>query len=369
VLPNPVARTSRAARLAAFLGLLLAAVPRVGAAAKPQLRIEYLPTIVYQDEAITVSARVEADGQAAFRVAAALVNSSEETLATAEARGSADQEKPWRRHLSVGPVDGEPAALVVRLIPPKGTGTLSAVKVPILTASDGLPPLRADGMRFTNGDGRAVLVRIEHRVWERRDTWPLFRWLYHKVYGDAWAVSRVVVVGEALGVPGDGYLQKLRRADSFTVQTLLVGNEARTKALPVLRAAARLTREKLEPTPDLAVLALGFRDADVGTDVRQFHKALELMAQHLEREGCDALVVLGPGGPKHLRRRLAGYRKAARKVAHIYHGKFLDLGRVLRAEHFVSAAGQGQVQLRFPNPQGHAAMAKAVLEFLDKVTR
>lgn len=345
------------------------AVARGGAAKPPRLCIEYLPAIVYEDEAVTLCARVEATGApAAFLFTASLLDGSGRVLASDLARGTANAGAPWRRHSSLRPERGEPRTLVLRLATPTGARTLAALEIPVLSARKPLPPLQAKGTRLALDSGQRVLVRIEHRVWRRKVTWPLVRWVHRKLYGDTWAASRALVIGDDLGAPEDGYLARLVASRKPPIRALPIASAA-GGALPVLRAAAALTRAKLEPTPDLAILCLGWRDADLGADVEQFGKTLELMVQQLERRGCGRCVLVGPAGPSHLRKRLAAYRKAARHVAHTYRGRFLDLAPRLADEHFAGDEAGGRLLLRLPNAKGHAAIADAVLNYLKKITR
>ncbi|MBL7223699.1 MAG: hypothetical protein ISS72_07590 [Candidatus Brocadiae bacterium] len=364
----------RSARAALVLALCLA-VPsqraaRAAPAAKPRLCIEYLPAIVYDDEAITLCGRVEAEGgPAAFQYTASLLDRSERVLASHLERGAAKPGQPWRCRTSLRPKSGTPHALLVRLATPKAGSTLASVRVPILSGQARLPALTAKGTRLADAEGRLVLVRIQHRVWERKDTWPLFRWIGHKLYGDTWSVSRALVLGDDLGMPEGGYLGRLGTHRSPSIHVLRVASQGSGASPSALRAVALLSRTALDATPGLALLSLGWREPDVGADVMEFGKTLELIVQQLERRGCERVLVLGPGGPPGLRKRLAPYAAAARRVAHTYDGRFVALAPALTDAHFLSGAADSPLRLRLPNAAGHAALADAILATLKKITR
>ena len=364
----------RGARAPAAALCLLAglAAARAGAAVRPRLCIEYLPAIVYDDDAVTLCARVESPGEdtaVRFLFSASLLAGSGRVLASDMAKGSAKSEAPWRRHSSLRPSGAEPAKLLVRVMPAGGGLPLAAVEVPVLRARAPLPPLQAKGLRLADAKGRRVLVRIEHRTWKPKETWPLVRWLSYKFYGDSWDVARAALLGDDLGAPRNGYLAQVAARSPVPLQTIPVASAGPDVGLPVLRAVAALTRAKLQPNTGLALVCLGHRDADFGSDVLQFRKAVELIVQQLERRGCAHCVLVAPTGPSHLKKRLAPYHKATRYVAHNYRAHLLDLAPRLTDDHYAGGPPGGRLLLRLPGPAGHRAIADALAAFLKSVVR
>jgi len=343
-----------------------------GQAAAPRLCIEYLPGLVYEEQPLAVCVRVEAVGAAsgAVRVAAALRDAAGRVLASDGAQGAPKPQAPWRHHSTLSAPRGSPAELELLLTKASGADLLAKLSVRLLSAREPLPSLRVKGMRLADDAGRPVVLRVEHRVRKPEDTWPLFRWLRRRLYGDRWAFRRVLVVGDDLGAPRDGYLARVAAGGrGFAVSTVAVPSAPRRPGPPVLRAVAALTAARLERAPDLAVLSLGHRDGDYGTDVIQFGRALERIVQELERRGCGQFVILAPVGPRHLRERLAPYGEAAERVAFAYRARFVDLSGRLREEHWSGEGAGRRLLLRLPNPKGHQALADALGRYLRKIRR
>ncbi|MFW6108708.1 MAG: SGNH/GDSL hydrolase family protein [bacterium] len=349
---------------------LIVCAAAVSGGGSPRLRIEYLPAIVYADQPLAVCARVEATRAEPVRLAVALRDAEGTVLAASGAAGTAKPEAPWRCHVALRLARGTPTALDVVLTRASGAGELDKVTVRVLNPGEALPPLGVKGMRLTDAAGGPVVVRIEHRVYRRKQEWPLIRWVAHRIYGDRLGFDRVLLLGETLGEPREHYLAKTAASPApFEASVLAVPSRSRPPAPPVLRAVAALSQTETLAEPDLAVISLGHRDPDFGTDVLTFHRGLELVAQELERRGCDHLVFLSPLGPGHLARRLEPYAEAARRVARIYHGRYLDLGGELSDEHFAADAPGDRLLLRFPNPAGHQALAAALTRALERLRR
>lgn len=337
-----------------------------------RLCIEYLPGIVYDDQPLAVCARVEAGGKAVtpVRLAVEVRDASGRVLASDAAEGAPKAAAPWRHHAALRAAHGTPATLHVALTRAGGDEKVGEVTVGVLNARQALPPLRVKGMRLTDEAGRRVVVRIEHRVRTPNDTWPLFRWIGHKLYGDRWAFRRVLVVGDDLGAPRDGYLARLTKANApFALSTVGVACAAREPAPPILEAVAALTHAGADVRPDLAVLCVGHCDVDYGTDVLQFGRALELMMQQLELRGCHRFVVVVPSGPRHVRKRLVPYAEAARRTARTYRARVLDLGLRMSDSHWVGAGKGERLLLRLPNARGQQAMADAISRYLKRLHR
>ncbi|NQT85210.1 hypothetical protein HQ560_00505 [bacterium] len=350
------------ANLAALLTLVLLPFASSLAAAQMRLCIEYLPVIVYEDEAVTVSARVE--GAGAFTLTASLADSRGNTLEAQTAKGTAAAEAPWRGSLSVSPGAGTPAALLLRL---KGEGGTSTLRAPILSGRSALPPLQVKGARLCDAGGSPVLVRIEHRVFQRQEHWPFIRWVGIQMYGDGWEFDRVAIVAGDLGAPGGGVLAALAASKSPKITVVPVPAMAPDVGLPVLRAVAALTSAQDVGKPDLALLFLGHADVDFGTDVIGFGRALELILQQFEVRGCRQFAIAPPVGPPHMQKRLDPYARAARRVARIYHARVLPVGAALNDAHWAAGGPTAPVALRWPNADGHQALAQAILNALASI--
>jgi hypothetical protein len=225
------------------------------------------------------------------------------------------------------------------------------------------------GARLCDASGSPVLVRIEHRVYEPNDSWPFIRWVAQKVYGDGWDFDQVTVVAGDLGMPRGGCLATLAKATSPKIAVVPVPAVNRTVGLPVLRAVAAVTSAKGLAKPDLAVLCLGHADVDYGTDVIGFGRALELLLQQFEAGGCRQFAIAPPVGPPHLRKRLEPYARAARRVARVYHARFLSIDGALKDGHWSAGGAAAPVVLRWPNAAGHRALARAILTALAEIRR
>lgn len=351
--------------------LLHSSLP-AGGATPPRLCIEYLPGIIYEDQPLAVCVRVEAGGAGKMpvRLTVSLRDTAGRVLASDVAEGAAEANAPWRHHSVLVAARKAPAALAVTLTGTKGDDKIGEVTVGVLGAREPLPPLRVKGMRLVDEAGRRVVLRIEHRVRKPDETWPLLRWLHHRLYGDRWAFRRVLVLGDDLGAPRDGYLSQIARPGApFAASALAVASDARQPAPPILRAVAALASATLGPTPDLAVLCLGHRDADYGTDVLEFGRALELIMQQLELRGCHRFAVAAPTGPSHLRARLAPYVAAARHTARTYRARSLDLDRRMSDKHWAGEGKDARLVLRQPNAKGHRALADAIVRHLRRLHR
>jgi len=367
----PLAALPRGIFVLLCLWLAASARPLLGAErAQPRLCIEYLPGILYEDEPITVCARVEASGAAnsAFRLTTTLRDGSGAALALETADGSAKADEPWRRSATLRVASGSPARLELRLAP--AGGAAATVVVRVLEARKPLPPLRVSGMRLVDASGQRVLVRIEHRIYQREESWPIIRWIRYRLYGDRVSFRRVLLLGDDLGAPRDGYLAHLAGSERpFETSLVSVPSSSRKVAPPVLRAVAALTRAKPKERPGLAALSLGHCEPDSGTDVLQFGRALELIVQQLEARGCGHFVLVSPVGPSHLRKRLAPYVRAVERVAFNYKARFLDLRGRMNDEHWAGGQKDGQLMLRLPNAKGHRAIADAIASYLTSIRR
>jgi len=348
--------------------LSLALAPSVSSAEQgaPRLCIEYLPGILYEDQPLAVCARVEAERAEAMRLAVSVRGAGDEVLASAGAAGTPRPGAPWRFQCSLRIARGSPTALDVVLTKANGAVELGKATARVLASRDGLPPLWAKGMRLADEAGQRVVVRIEHRVYRPEERWPLFRWVAHKLYGDRLAFDRVLLLGDDLGAPREGYLAKFAAAKTrFKPMVLTVPSRVEPPTPPVLRAVAALSRAAADDKPpDLAVLCLGHRDPDFGTDV-----GLELIVQELERRGCRHFVIASPVGPSHLRKRLGPYTEAAQRVATTYRARFLDIGRRLTDEHWAGEAKDDRLLLRLPNEKGHQVLADALIRAVARLRR
>ena len=353
-----------------WLLLWTATLASAGEAPRPRLCVEYVPAIVYEDEPISACVRIEG-GQgepSALKLIASLADASGRELAAAEGKGSAAA--PWRRQAEVRLERGSPARLDLRLFQTGTALPVATVTLRVLSARSPLPPLKADGMGLADEAGQRVLVRIEHRVFERDQTWPLFRWLHYKMYGDGWVFRRALILGEDLGAPRDGYLaQTAALLKGVAATVVAVESASADPAPPVFRAVAALASAKLEAAPEAALVSLGHSDPDCGTDVRQFGLALELVVQQLEARGCKHFVFATPVGPSHLTKRLAPYAKAIGRVAFTYQARRCDLQRHLSDESWAEGGREARLVLRYPNAGGQRAMAEALAAFLARCRR
>lgn len=344
---------------------------RAGEPARPRLCVEYFPGIVYEDEPISICTRVEAGegAPATVSLTASLSDGSGQVLASETSQGTPAAEAPWRHESQLRPGRGSPARLDLRLASATGEA-LTAVSLRVLDGRAPLPRLKVDGAELADETGQRAIVRIEHRVRTLEQRWPLLRWLRYKIYGDRWEVHRALLIGEDLGAPKDGYLDQVAAGlKGVEVAVVAVPSEPGEDGSPALRAVAALPEPKPEAHPDLAVLCLGHCELDLGTDVLQFGRALELLIQQLERQGCEHFVLVAPVGPAHLARRLAPYAKAVERVAHTYQARFVDIRSRMTDGCWVEPETTARVVLRLPSATGQKAIAEALGPVLAKCWR
>jgi len=354
----------------ALLWVGLAVLAQAATPSPPRLRIEYVQSILREDQPLAVCTRVEAARAEGARIAVAVRDGDGQVLAAAGASGTPKPGAPWRCECSLRLAGGTPEALDVVLTRASGAPELAKETLRVLDGRKPLPPLRAQGMRLVDEQGRPVVIRIEHRVHKPDERWPLVRWVSHKLYGDKLAFNSVLLLGEDLGAPEDGYLSQFRAAKAkFAARALPVPSRVEPPTPPILRAVAALSAAEEDPPPDLAVLSLGHRDPDFGTDLLLFERGLELIVQQLERRGCGHLVLVSPLGPSHLEKRLEPYAAAAKRVARTYRGRYLDLRRSLDDDCWRSGAGADRLLLRFPNAKGHKALAEALTRAIVRLRR
>jgi len=341
-----------------------------GEAQPPRLCVEYVPGIVYEDEPITVCARVEAGGTPlAVRLTASLNDGAGEALASDAAEGTPTPSAPWRHQSTLAAGNGTPASLTLSLAPAGGGAPLAMLSLGILNGREALPPLEVRGTCLADAQGRHVVIRIDHRVRVVEQRWPLVRWVRRQVHGDRWTFSRVLVLGDDLGAPRDGYLAQLASASgAWAASVLAAPSGEREAGPPVLRAVAALAAAQ-PAAPDLAVLCLGSRDPDLGTDVLLFGRALELLLQQLEAQGCRQFVLVSPVGPSRSRSRLAPYREAVERVAFTYPARHLDLGSQMADAHWLADPRDDRLVLRLPNAGGQRAIAEAITACLNQLRR
>jgi len=349
----------------------LAVLAQAATLSPPRLRIEYVQSILREDQPLAVCTRVEAERAEGTRIAVAVRDASGAVLAASGAAGTPKPGAPWRCECSLRLAGGTPASLEVVLTRASGAPELAKEILRVLDGRKPLPPLRAQGMRLVDEEGRPVVIRIEHRVHKPDERWPVVRWVSHRLYGDKLAFNSVLLLGEDLGAPKEGYLSRFRAAKAkFAVRALPVPSRVEPPSPPILRAIAALSAVEAEdPAPDLAVLSLGHRDPDFGTDLLLFERGLELMVQQLERRGCGHLVLVSPLGPSHLEKRLEPYAAAAQRVARTYRGRYLDLRRSLDDDCWRGGAAADRLLLRFPNAKGHKALAEALLRAMARMRR
>jgi len=342
-----------------FLALFLISIVECAAVGEPRLCVEYLPQVVYNDEALTACVRVEGAGE--FRVAARVLDRSGRTLAGQVASGSAAPDKPWRAQLRLRPGRGEPTLLELSLSTAKEAGPVAGVKARVVNLPRPLPPLGVKGLRLVGEKGQAVVLRIAHRVRQIEQRWPLVRWIRHKLYGDRVKFDRVAIVGEDMG-ERDGYLAGGARVlEGLEVTVLVVRSRGREAGPPVLRAIAAASQKAWRKAPDLVAFSLGHTEDDLGTDPLVFGRGLEALVQHFEALGARHFVVVAPVGPPDHAARLVKYARQAKRVAHVYRARYADLGGALAG---CWRVGDARATLRFPTREGHERLGKALAEFI-----
>ena len=346
------------------LALFFISIAECAAAAGPRLCVEYLPQVIYDDEALTACVRVEGAGE--FRVAARLLDAKGRALASHAASGRAAAGKPWRAQLRLRPGRGEPALLELSLSTAKEARPVAGVKARVVNLTRPLRPLEVKGLRLVGEKGQAVVLRIAHRVRQIEQRWPLVRWIRYKLYGDRVKFDRVAIVGEDLG-KRDGYLAGAARAlEGLEVAVLAVRSRGRESGPPVLRAIAAASQKAWRKAPDLVAFSLGHTEDDLGTDPLVFGRGLEALVQHFEALGARHFVVVAPAGPPDHAARLVKYVRQAKRVAHVYRARYADLGGALAG---CWRVGDDRATLRFPSREGHERLGRALAEFIRALRR
>lgn len=372
---------------------------------RPRFVVEYLPAFAYDRESISLRFRVENPRAAPLdcTVEAAL-SPSREDASPAESPEAVRLRVPPGQKRSAGfelPVSGWSRAEVrfeAEGGAPAASAKEAAREVPLVIRrfgeDDDIPTLEAAGDRLyvrrapsSRGPGDAAVLTLAQRVGEDDREWLMVKLLAQRL-GEGTPPAGVLLLGARLTrarsirggarsrVASGSFTQATRRGDEPAylravregagtwVQTAaLPGEGAANVTYPILAdfAAALASLQGARPA-ELVVWVVACDDARRGTPVRTFRKAADfLLHRALDRLGrVTVLFVPEPAVPP---KRRALYSEALRKAALACRVSFVRVDALEKRAFWTGeAAGSRRPLLRFPNPEGHAALAEAVLE-------
>ncbi|MHC4202554.1 MAG: hypothetical protein ACYSU0_21390 [Planctomycetota bacterium] len=396
-----------------------AATPR----RRPRFVVEYLPAFAYERESISLRFRVENPGREPADCTVEVVLSpaagekaSPEPPAPVRMRvlpgkkrsgGVALPVSGWSRAevrfdaggrvpaASAGK-DARAAPLVIRRfpedkdIPPlRAAGDRLYVRTPKAKAPpagtvaiSGGPPstARTDGPGPAAGDEAAVLT-LPQRVGEDDREWLIVKRLAERfvegtrpagvlLLGAGLAEARRSPVHRPARETGGGevrepsYIRAVREgAGTWVEAAALPGEGASGVTYPILADfAAALGRLESTRPAELVVWVVACDDARRGTPKRTFRKAVDFLLRRVRRRSArmEVLFVPEPAVPP---KRRALYSEALRKAALAYQVTFRRLDALERHRFWTGeASGSTPPLMRYPNAEGHEALAEAVLE-------
>ncbi len=180
----------------------------------------------------------------------------------------------------------------------------------------------------------------------------------------------MLLLGPAYGADADGaadgpaYFRAVRDGAGTWVETAaLPGESARGVTNPILADFARALHA-LESTrrPQLVVWVVSCDDARRGTPVRTFRKAADFLLSRARRRSTRIAVIFVPEPAVPAARR-ALYSAELEKAASAYRAIFAVAGALESKRYWVKdGSSRGTAPLmRYPNAEGHKALAAAVL--------
>lgn len=265
------------------------------------LRLDYLPTLLYNDDVTNVHLTVTAERQAndKFKVEASAVGGGYLWHRTVEP----DEEGVIRLVIPPGDRTDMHACRLQWVRDGKATETF---QFRIVRAVGGLPPLTAAGNYILDEKARPCVIIVEHRVREHDRTWLPVRVVHDLIKEDPAPPGALVLTDLPLVAP------KGSRAK------FLEASPGQLPSRPIYEAIAALSRvEKVRPK-DSYTLFVGSRDVPIATEPRELRIGLEVLIQGLQAQGAQDLRVVLPIASQQYKDRLEVYRKQYERVSYIY---------------------------------------------------
>jgi len=268
------------------------------------LRLDYLPTLLYNDDVTNVHLTVTTERQPddKFKVEASAVGGG------------------YLWHRTVEP--NEEAA--IRLVIPPGDRTdmhgcrlqwiregkaIETFQFRIVRAAGELPPLSAAGNYILDEKAYPCVIVAEHRVREHDRTWLPVRVVHDFIKEDPAPPGALVITDLPLVAP-KGSRAKFVQA-----------SPGKQPSRPIYEAIAALSRvDKIRPK-DSHTLFVGSRDVQVATGPRELRIGMEALVQSLEARGAQDLRLVLPIASQQYKERLQVYREQFEKVAYIYRAR------------------------------------------------
>lgn len=286
--------------IAAVFTVLLG-MPEAAPAPETGLRLDHMPTVLFNDDITNVHLQV-------------MVELKEDDRFKVEALSTTGGFL-WQRS-----IDPDESGVIRLVIAPGERTDMSACRLHllrekqpvysfqfrILRAVEGLPPLNAAGSRLYDENGVRCLVIAEHRVRHHGRTWLPFRAVHGLVTQKPRPTGSYVLSDLPLTPVED---RKIR---------FIPCGPGETSSRPIFEAIAASSRMKAVRLKESVTLFVGSRDIQVGTPPRELRIGLESLLQHLQRRGAEDLRLVMPVASQQYRERLEVHRKQFLKVAEIY---------------------------------------------------
>lgn len=259
-------------------------------------------------------------------------------------------------------------------IPPlRAAGDRLYVRAPGAKASPGsstgrpeerLPAAARTGEAGPGAGDEAAVLTLPQRVGEEDREWKLVERLAESL-AKGTLPAGVLLLGAGLAEGREPeYLRAVREgAGTWVEAAALPGEGASGVTYPILADfAAALGRLESTRPAELVVWVVACDDARRGTPVRTFRKAVDFLLRRARQRSARVAVLFVPE-PAVPPKRRALYSEALRKAALAYQVTFRRLDALARRRFWTGeASGSRPPLLRYPNAEGHEALAEAVLE-------
>lgn len=309
-----------------------------------RLRLDYFPTLLYDDDPahihLSVIPGIEPGHSIRF-----------EALSDADIPEWVEEPEPDAQgilRLTLRPRERRGIALCRILLLQEGK-IQDTFQFRLVQPAKGLPPLNAAGDGLWDSKNIRCMLLAQHRVRQVDRSW-----LPVKILRGLWKKDKKpagLQVLSDLDLP----VKEYERVRFWLAQT---GDEP---SRPIHDAIATISRVRESPPMESTCLFVGSRDVQAGTDPRDFRMGLEVILQHLQSLGAADFRLAQPIAPPHYQERLGAYRERVLEVAHVYfiHRTF-EVDSSLTHD-FWNAQPGSSITVRFPSIQALRPVAAALV--------
>ncbi|MHC4914283.1 MAG: hypothetical protein ACYTGB_02235 [Planctomycetota bacterium] len=344
---------------------------KAGEGEKLALIVDHLPPLMYTEERLSFSFRVERRQGLVEKIPFTVSwHFSRKDGGGKLAAGSADRRTEERFTIVRGSVRVPKGARHFHYTLSSGGQTLAASTAVLLGEKDPWPKGAAAGWDGIAVKGRPVILTLEERVARVDDRWKPIKWIWEKGRANA---DSVVVAGPPLCPPGvKGYRELLGEGNArirfLEVPAAPAENEAGGRlAQGIYRLIETVERGVVRgggPRPDLVVLVVPPDDPETATNHRLYRQGLDWVLARLWGAGIRRVGIVPPLTRKVPARQLETYAQACRESSRIYEQKcgsrFIDPAALLADEYWRPEGALGKVTASRPNARGQQKLAEII---------